>query len=164
MVQQPADLGARKVGADRQPRLAAKQAFQPIVDQALAQGLRAHALPDDGIVQRAAGAPVPDHGRFALVGDPHAGDGLVGGPGAGGDLGLGQRRGDDAPGVVPDLERVVFDPARLGIDLLVFLVLGGDDLSAPVKHDAARAGGALVDGDDGVHDPLRFKSMLSPGL
>ncbi|GAA3240725.1 hypothetical protein GCM10020256_63090 [Streptomyces thermocoprophilus] len=37
---------------------------------------------------------------------------------------------------------------RLGEDLLVFLLVDGDDTAVPVEDDAAAGGGALVDGGD----------------
>ena len=52
---------------------------------------------------------------------------------------------DDLLGARPDLRRVVLDPARLGIDLLVLLLRDADDLAAVVEDHAPRARGALID-------------------
>src|SRR4029453_9234404 len=48
------------------------------------------------------------------------------------------------PRARPDLLRVVLDPTRLGIDLLVLLLGDADHLAAVVEEHAARASRALV--------------------
>src|SRR2546423_14980365 len=47
--------------------------------------------------------------------------------------------------LVPDLHRIVLDPSRLGIHLLVLEVIGGYDLAIVAEHHEAGSGGALVD-------------------
>ena len=94
---------------------------------------------------------VPEQGGFALVGDAD------GGEIARGEIGARQRGTDHLIGVGEDFHRVVLDPARLGIDLPVFLLGDGDDVSAPVEDDEARAGRTLVYGANIlVHFSLRF--------
>ena len=62
-------------------------------------------LPDDGVVDRLAGAAVPDHHGLALVGDADGGDVGGGKPGVGQGL---PRGGDDG---CPDFLRIVLHPA-----------------------------------------------------
>ena len=62
--------------------------------------------------------------------------------------GLGDGAVDDLLDVRPDLGGVVLDPARLGEDLLVLLLVDGDDPAVLVEDDAAAGRGALVDGRD----------------
>ena len=64
----------------------------------------------------------------------------------GGRVRLLHRLVDDLAGARPDLRRVVLDPARLGIDLLVLLLRDADHLATVVEDHAARARGALVEG------------------
>ena len=68
------DLGAGKIGVDQQPRLVADIGPEPLGGQAVADGRRAPALPDDGVVDGPARCAVPDDGRLALVGDADGGD------------------------------------------------------------------------------------------
>ncbi|MNI95424.1 hypothetical protein D3C73_1536910 [compost metagenome] len=63
-------------------------------------------------------------------------------------VGLRQGRADDLTGVVPDLGGVVLHPSCLREDLLVFHLAGGHDVARVIENNGARAGGALVDGDD----------------
>jgi len=53
------------------------------------------------------------------------------------DLRLGQHPADDEADVVPDLVRVVLDPAGAREDLLVLLLVDGDDPSVVVEQDGA---------------------------
>ena len=53
------------------------------------------------------------------------------------DLRLGQHPADDEADVVPDLVRVVLDPAGAREDLLVLLLIDGDDLAVVVEQDGA---------------------------
>jgi hypothetical protein len=135
LVQQPAQLGAGEVGGQRQAGPAAEEVF------VRAQGVEDRAgtgvLPDDRVVHRAAGVPLPDDRGLALVGDPDGGEvAPLGG------------LGDDPPDVGPDLLGVVLDPARPGEDLAVLPLGDRHDLAAGVEDDAARRGGALIDRGD----------------
>jgi hypothetical protein len=76
---------------------------------------------------------------FPLVGDAYrrnvtglnadAGKGFVGNPNL--------RR--------PDLIRIVFDPTRLGKDLLEFLLSEGEYVALAIENNSAGTGGALVE-------------------
>ena len=86
--------------------------------------------------------PVPDHRRFALVGDADGGD-L-----AGVNAAFLQCALHHIVRLDPDLERVVFHPAGLGVNLTVFLLVNSHHFPCVVKNDETRAGSALVDGCD----------------
>ena len=62
--------------------------------------------------------------------------------------GVGESAAADLDGGAPDLLRVVLDPAGLGEDLRQFLLRRGHGLARAIEHDRARAGRALVDGED----------------
>src|SRR3954464_2083351 len=96
-------------------------------DQVAARRVRAVFLPHDRVHHGLAGVAVPHDGGLALVGDPQARDVV------------GARAGRlDRPvahllGARPDLLRVVLDPPRLRIDLLVLLLRDADDVAAVVE-------------------------------
>ena len=142
VVEQPAHLRAGEVRRERQARLAAEAVLADVAAELLAERVGAGVLPDEGVVDGLTGVLVPEQGGLALVGDADRLD--VGG----GDTRLDDRPGDDLLDVLPDLIRVVFDPARLGEDLLVLLLVDGDDPAVLVEDDAAAGRGALVDGRD----------------
>ncbi len=83
--------------------------------------LGARVLPDQRVVDRAPGAPIPHHRRLALVGDPDAGDVTRR------EMRLPQRGGGHPLDVRPDLDRVVLDPAGVLHDLLVLALRDRDD-------------------------------------
>jgi hypothetical protein len=111
VVQEPLQLGAREVGVDAQAGFGLDGVGLAVGPQLGTGGFGATVLPDDGVVNRAAGLAVPDHGGFALVGDAHGVhvtglqprfyQHLAGG----GQLGA------------PDFHWVVLDPARLRVNL-----------------------------------------------
>jgi hypothetical protein len=141
VVEQPLQFGARKVGVDHQPGFGLHQRCQPVGTQAGAGGFGAAVLPDDGVVNRLPRGTVPQHGGFALVGDAQCVDVLRSQPGTGQHLsGSGQLCG-------PDVVRVVLDPARLREDLPKLALRHGHHVAQAIEHDAARAGGALVQGE-----------------
>ena len=142
VVQQPADLGAGEVGVDEQARPLRDQWPQALLLQFVAEGRGAAALPDDGVVDRLPGGPVPEDGGLPLVGDADGGDLL--GVDVGGAHGL--RQGPLLRG--PDVQRVVLHPAGLGVDLAEGVLGPGDDLPRLVEQDGPGTGGALVQGDD----------------
>ena len=72
VVQQPRDLGAAEVGIDHQAGALAHQALGAHLLQLGALRRGTPVLPDDGVVDRLAGLPVPDDGGLALVGDADA--------------------------------------------------------------------------------------------
>jgi len=131
VLQDPGDLGAGEVGGQTQAHavLVLVRAF--VAGQAVADLLGAGILPDDDVVDGLAGVLVPHDGALALVGDAHRGDLVTV------DLRLGEYPADDGADVVPDLDGVVLDPAGAREDLLVLLLVDGDDLSVVVEQDGA---------------------------
>ena len=93
-----------------------KRSWPPSAASSSHELVGARVLPDDRVVDRLAGRAVPDDCRLALVGDAQRGD-------------VARRRrpverpSDHLLRALPDLHRVVLDPARLGIDLLVLLLV-----------------------------------------
>ena len=153
VVEDPAHLRAREVGGQRQPDLV----LVPLgaaaeVAELLADGVGAGVLPDDRVVHRLAGGLVPHQRRLALVRDADGGDVR------GVEVGLGERAGDDLAGVVPDLGRVVLDPARPREDLLVFLLVDVDHAAVPIEDHAPGGRGALVD-----RGHVLLTHLISPG-
>ena len=145
VVQQPLQFGAREVGIDQQPGLGLDGVRLALLAQLRAGGLGTAVLPDDGVVHGLAGLAVPQHGGFALVGDADGPD-L-----AGGDACLLQRCTRRGKLGAPDFHRIMFHPARAGVDLGKFELCLGHDVAAFVEHDAAGTGGALVEGEQVGH-------------
>ena len=134
-------------------------------------------LPDDGVVVRAPRVLVPDQRGLALVGDAEAVQ-------VRGGQALAVQRGlDHRGGPLPDLHRVVLDPAGLGQDLVVLELVAADFIAAVVEDHASRAGRALVhrchkvghrgssslslgrlpDGGSGVGEPTRRRPRRPVG-
>src|SRR5262249_24668752 len=111
-------------------------------------------LPDNGVVIRMAGVPVPDDGRLALVGDADRGQvrGFEAVPGQGGT--------DDRGRTLPDLDRVMFDPSGPRQNLLMLELVAADLTAVVVEDHEPRAGGALVDGSDKIsHEALSLTAV-----
>src|SRR5882762_6696881 len=138
-VEYPGDLRGRKIGVEQQPGLVRDFRFHAALVQFTAALRRSAVLPDDGIEDRDSAASIPDDGGFALIGDAD-----------GGDRGAGfvkfceqlarrrQHRG-------PDYLRIVFHPARRGVDLLESLLLEGHCLALKGKAHRTAGTGALID-------------------
>ena len=142
VVEDPGDLGAGEIGIEEQAGLGRDLVLVPGALQLVAALGGAAVLPDDGVVDRLAGAAVPHDRGLALVGDADAGQRL------GVELRLGERAAADLDRGRPDLLGVVLDPARLGEDLRQFLLRRRHRPARGIEHDGAGAGGALVDGED----------------
>ena len=142
VVEQPGDLGGREVGIEQQPGLGRDHRL-------VARGLElaagvggAPVLPDDGVVDRLAGAPVPEHAGLALVGDADGGDV------AGAEPGGGQRLARRLDRRAPDVLGIVLHPA-VGREVLGELALGeAEDRQVRAEHDGAARRGALIDRQD----------------
>ena|SRR5690349_3001471 len=96
--------------------------------------------PDQRIVQGLTGLAIPHYRRLTLVGDPNGGE-IRGPQPCAFECSL-----DDVQGVVPDLDRVMFHPAGLWIDLSMLLLRAGDDLTLTAEQDEACTRDPLVDG------------------
>ena len=117
----------------------------PVALQAIAELRGPPILPDDRVVDRPAGLAIPDHRGLALVGDADGGD--VARP----QLRASERLGRHGDLRRPDLAGIVLDPAGLGKDLPELALADRDDLGVVIEDDGARAGGALVEGEDVSH-------------
>ena len=138
IVQDPAHLGAGEIGRQGQTNMGAEAILPTVCGPHVAQIGRARVLPDNGIVVRFASAAIPHDGGLALIGDANRGDvGHV-------NVALRQRALDHFIRARPDLHRIMLNPPRLGIDLLMFLLIETNHLTAVIKHHEASAGGALV--------------------
>ena len=164
MVEQPRELGAGEIRIEEQTGFPAEQRLQAAELQFSAQAGGAAVLPDDGAVERPAGATVPEQRGLALVGEADGGDLFPR------QIGLGQGGEGGAAGGRPQVARVVFDPAGAGKVLGELLLRGGDGAPAPVEDERAGGGGALVEGKDeaGAHDGgadtvARFSRHGKPG-
>ena len=113
--------------------------------QPIAEVRRAAVLPDDGVVDGTSGLAVPDDRGLALVGDADGGD--VPRP----QVRAPQRLDGDGDLRRPDLVGIVLDPARLRKDLLELPLPDGDDGAVVIEDDGARAGRALIEGEDVRH-------------
>ena len=108
------------------------------LEQLVHDGGRAAALPDDGVVHRAAGGTLPQDGGLALVGDADARNV------AGVHAALGDHLVHHAVLAGPDLHGVMLYPALMRVDLLKFPLLHTEDVLLVVKEDGTAAGRALI--------------------
>ena len=131
VVQDPRPLRGRRIRVVEQARLAQ-------ILRGVAVVVRAGVLPHDGVVDRLACCFVPDHGRFALVGQPERVDVLFG------DVLRRKRLAQRPARVAPNLHRVVLDPALLWHVLGVLVLRLRDDGSVGARDAHARRRRALV--------------------
>jgi hypothetical protein len=110
--------------------------------QLVAAGRRPAVLPDDRAVERLSRPRVPRDDGLALVRDPDPGEIRSRNPG------VVERLPRHAAGDRPDLLRVVLHPAGPREVLIELAVRAADRPPALVEHDAGRARGPLVDGED----------------
>src|SRR5215218_8339954 len=139
---QPLDLGAREVRVDDQPGALADQPLMSLLAELVAARGRAPILPDQGAMDRLAALRVPGHNRLALVGDADPGQvrSLYGA--------VGERRDRDLPRHLPDLSRVMLDPARLREVLFELAVRAAARPTLVVEDDAGGPSCPLVDRQD----------------
>ena len=103
-------------------------------------------LPDNGVVDRLARFAVPHDGRLPLIGDTDRSQ--VACPYAR----LAENLYHRAHLRGKDLERVVLDPAALGVNLLELTLAMGDDVSIFAKEDGTGTGGSLIERENIGHD------------
>ena len=134
-IEQPGELGRREIGVDQEAAARGDEGLPPLCAQPLAGGRRAPVLPDDGVVQAGAGRAVPEQRRLALVGDAD-----------GGGQGVAGRLAQHLDAGLPDLLRVVLDPAGLWVDLAKLALRRPERRAGGVEEDRAGRGRALVEG------------------
>jgi len=146
VVEEPLDLGAGEVGVQNQPCFLLEQIQVALILEAVADVGRAAILPDDGVVDRFAGLAVPDNRRLSLVGNADSGDVRRAHP-----------RSTECFGGRPDLRGpnlvgVMFDPARIGINLFKLFLRNGLDLSALGEENGPRTRRALIESKYEPHE------------
>ena len=156
VVQHPTNLRRREIRIEQQPGALGHHLFAAVCRQARAQIGRAAILPDNRIADRLAGFAAPDECGLALVGDADGGNipGRYGG--------LVQRRAHGRQSCLPDVVRIVLDPARMRIDLPELLLCDRQRSAVRAEYDRARRGGALIDGEDVSHQ-RSFPSRANAG-
>ena len=145
VVEQPGELGGREVRIELQTGAHAHVLGPARGAQALALGRGAAVLPDDRGGERTPAGTLPQHGGLALVGDADGRHLACGHPGVGERLaGAIELGAQDVLGVVLDAvgRREVLRERLLG---------EAAHTTAGVEHDRARAGGALVEGEQVGH-------------
>ena len=142
IVKDPANFQSAEITRKRQARLCAI----PILPSQLRElrNIIGHArvLPDDRVVDWFPRLLVPDDGGFALIRNADCSKiRRLKSRSA-------HRTGNHAFSSPPDFLRIMFNPTRLWIDLLVFLLGDTDDLARTVEDDEARTGCALINGSN----------------
>ena len=133
IVEQPA-IGGGEVGIEKGAGQALDHRAWPSASS-LRQIGAAPVLPDDG-VRSVAARPLPHDRGLALIGD------------ADGRPSVAASLAADGEGRLPDLLRVMLDPAVGRKDLRQLALRHGADMPFAVEDDGARAGRALVDGEN----------------
>ena len=133
-----------KYGSRSRPVFAVHHLFMASIFHRRADIGCAPVLPDNGVMNCLAGGAVPDHRRLALVCDPY-GDGKA----AAGPCFFNHRAGD-VDGGLPDCFGIMFNPSIIREDLRELCRLLGQDSAGLIEQDGTRAGGSLVDGNDGT--------------
>ena len=144
VLEDPLDLAAGEVGGGRQSRFVSDGVAVAVSFQGAGDLVGAGVLPHDRVVVRTSRSTVPDDGGLTLVGDAE------GGQVAGRQSCFAERCLDDGRCPLPDLHRVVLNPAGAGKDLLVFELMAGDLVTCVVEDHESSAGGSLVDGTDEI--------------
>ena len=142
IVEDPGDLRRREIGVEQQARALGHERLASALLEFGAKRRRSAVLPDDRIVDRAAGRPAPDQRRFALVCYPQPGKRAWLDAGPGESLPRCRERGP------PQRFRVMLDPASLRKDLRELLLRHRDERGVRPKNDRARRGRALVDDEN----------------
>jgi len=139
MIEQPLELGSRKIGISHQAGFFTNHFCSTTLPQAVAVVGGATVLPHNGMVQRLAGVPVPQHGRFPLVGNANARNVLqIDTRFQHGFSGYRQLGG-------PYFQGIMFYPAGLRKVLGKFFLRHRHDMALIIKENGTRAGSALVE-------------------
>ncbi len=147
-LQDPAQLGRREVGIQEQARTRAHQRLEAIAAQLVTYARRSPVLPDDGRGDRARGGSLPHDGGLALVRDADGRD-------------RSSRQAAETQRLhcrgalrLPDLQRVLLDPAGVREALPGLVLRAGQNATLSVDDQSSRARGALIQGEQYLHcDP-----------
>ena len=148
VIENPCHFRSGKIGVDDQPGFRSDRGLVTLCLQSGADLSGAAVLPDNGAMNRLPGGAVPHHGGLALVGDPDRGDVPCG------DIGFLQRLAAGGEGRIPDILRLVLDPAGGGKVLREFSLRDRRNRNVAAKDNGARGRGALIDGQHKRHELL----------
>ena len=151
VIENPCDFSAGKIGIDDQAGSGRDRRLVALVFQFRTDVGGATILPDDGAMNGLAGGAIPDHRRLALVGDANSCNV------PGGEVSFFQRVAARRNGRIPDVLRIVLDPAGRRKMLRKFLLCEAGDREVGAKHHGARGRGALIDGQYEGHE--RFPAL-----
>ena len=153
VVKDPADLGAGEIGVEFQTGLFLEQIDDPGVFafHFLREISGAAALPDDRVADGLAGLAVPDNDRLALVGDADRRDILGFG------IGKAHRLARNGKLRLPDLVRVMLDPAGLREILREFLLSDGTHFAFLVEKNTTVASRSGIQCHDVLHGEFSFR-------
>ena len=161
LVEQPAQLGRREVGREREAALLFEAVLAMSLGELTDEPVGPRVLPGDRVVQGLTGCPVPHDGGLALVRDAE-GDEV-----ARLELGRVERLADHLEDVGPDLPRIVLDPAWAREDVVVLLLADGHYARGRVEDEASRRRRSLIDRGDvvsrhGAFTMAEHRSLLTP--
>src|SRR5688572_21701906 len=142
VIQDPFDLWAGEICGERQACLRSKSILFSILCQFIDDRIRTRILPDDGIVNGLASIFIPDDSCLALICNAD-----------GNNISRlksvhFQRTLNHLLSPQPNFQWIMFHPARLGINLPMFLLVNRNDISSMIEDDKASTGGALINRRD----------------
>ena len=140
VIQDPLDLGTRKIRIKTQAGAASDQLCVTRGLQLLADRRGTTTLPDDGVAYGSSRMAIPHNGCLALVGHADGGNFVRV------DAGAGDAFGQSGILVSIDGHRIMLDPSRLGIDLGKFMLSHGHKAAGAIKQNSTRGGCTLIQG------------------
>ena len=144
VLEQPLDLGTREVGVEHEAGALAHERLAAGGAKLVAAPCGAPVLPHDRRMKRIAADRVPHAHGLALVGYADCRQIPLADPG------LGERLAGNGVGDLPDLTRVLLDPARPRKRWSDLARRAGDGLGPLIEDEARRRRGPLVDREDHV--------------
>src|SRR4030095_2261729 len=149
MIEPAGQIGAGEIRVEQQPGALLNHPVAAFGAESITLARRAPVLPDDGLVTRMARLPIQNNGVFTLVGNADRRNITRAQPR------LLERSQGNTQLRRQDFMRVVFDPARLGVELVDLLLCYRADGAGVIKHDCARAGGSFVESKNVGHGSVR---------
>jgi len=138
VVKNPFDLGAGEVRGQGESHFGTKAILSTDFCQFIADEVSTCVLPYDSIVDRLASVLVPDHRGLTLVGDADCCEILSI------DMCFCKCTSYNRLNGCPDFHCIMFDPAGLGENLLMFFLIDTDNLSSMVEDHEPGAGRTLI--------------------